>query len=124
MNIDWLSNDKNSAVTIYYNNITLSKQAANFFDDSFGVAIGVDKETGNLIIKKINKEEYEKEFKDSGNIHKIEIKQSCSRINSKALIEKLSAILGLDFTNNNSYKYNAKWNTRHKMLVVSTGGDN
>ena len=44
MNIDWLSNDKTSAVTIYSNNITLSKQAANFFEDSYGVAVGIDRE--------------------------------------------------------------------------------
>ncbi len=123
MNIDWLGNEKSSAVTIYSNNITLSKQAANFFEDSFGVAVGIDRDTKNLIIKKYNKEEYEKEFNDNNNLHKIEIKASCGRINSKALVEKISRILGLDFSVNTAYKYDAKWNTGYKMLVVSTGGE-
>ena len=123
MNIDWLSNDKTSAVTIYSNNITLSKQAANFFEDSYGVAVGIDRETKNIIIKKYNKEEYEKDFKDNSNRHKIEIKTSCGRINSKSLVEKISKILGLDFENNLSFKFDAKWNTGYKMLVVSTGGE-
>ena len=122
MNIDWLSNDKTSAVTIYSNNITLSKQAANFLEDSYGVAVGIDRETKNIIIKKYNKEEYEKEFKDNSNLHKIEIKASCGRINSKSLVEKLSKILGFDFSENVSYKFDAKWNTGYKMLVVSTNG--
>mgnify|MGYP003314407474 FL=1 len=55
MNIDWLSNDKSSAVTIYSNNITLSKQASIFFEDSYGVAVGIDRDTKNIIIKKYNK---------------------------------------------------------------------
>lgn len=123
MNIDWLSNDKVSAVTIYSNNITLSKQASSFFEDSYGVAVGIDRNTKNIIIKKYNKEEYEKEFKDNSNLHKIEIKTSCGRINSKSLVEKISKILNLDFAKNTSYKYDAKWNTGYKMLVVTTGGE-
>lgn len=122
MNIDWLSNDKSSAVTIYSNNITLSKQASIFFEDSYGVAVGIDRDTKNIIIKKYNKEEYEKEFKDNTNLHKIEIKASCARINSKSLVEKISKIFNLDFEITTSYKYDAKWNTGYKMLVVSTGG--
>ena len=123
MNIDWLTNDKNSAVTIYYNNITLSKKAMMFFEDSYGVIVGIDRDTNNLIIKKYNKEEYEKEVKDANNVHKIEIKKSCGRINSKVLVEKISQILNLDFTNQTSYKYDATWHTGHKMLIVSTGGE-
>lgn len=122
MNIDWLSNDKSSAVTIYSNNITLSKQASVFFEDSYGVAVGIDRDTKNIIIKKYNKEEYEKEFKDNTNLHKIEIKASCARINSKSLVEKISKIFNLDFETSTSFKYDAKWNTGYKMLVVSTGG--
>ena len=124
MNIDWLTNDKNSAVTIYNNNITLSKRALLFFEDSYCVVVGIDRDTKNLIIKKFNKEEYEKEIKDANNAHKIEIKKSCGRINSKVLVEKISKVLNLDFTNQTSYKYDATWHTGYKMLIVSTGGEN
>lgn len=120
MVIDWINNDKNSAVTIYNNNITLSKHAASFFEDAFGVAVGIDRETNNLIIQKINKEEYEKDSLDNSNFHKIEIKTSYGRINSKSLVSQISKRLGLDFKKQQSFKFGAKWNTGTKMLIIST----
>lgn len=122
MKIDWINNDKSSAVTIYNNNITLSKQAASFFEDAFGVAVGIDVDTNNIIIQKIYKEDFEKQSIDDNNLHKIEIKSSYGRINSKNLVTKLSEKLGLIFDKNQSYKFNAKWNTGYKMLIVSTNG--
>lgn len=123
MKIDWINNiGRNSAVTIYNNNITLSKQAANFFEDAFGVAVGIDRETKNIIIKKYSKEEYEKEKSDSNYLHKLDIKSSYGRINSKPLVSEISSVLGLDFQTQTSYKFDARWNTGYKMLIVSTKG--
>lgn len=120
MNIDWINNDKNSAVTIYNNNITLSKHAATFFEDAYGAAIGIDLDSNNIIIKKICKEEMDNHKIDDVNFHKIEIKSSYARINSKQVVLKISEKLGLDFSKAQSFKFNAKWNTGSKMLIVST----
>jgi len=120
MNIDWINNDKNSAITIYNNNITLSKQAATFFEDAYGAAVGIDLDTNNIIIRKISKEEYDKFCSDDSAVHKVEIKSSYGRINSKQLVSKISDKLGLDFTKQQSYKFSAKWNTGYKMLIIST----
>ncbi len=122
MMIDWLNNDKSSAVTIYNNNITLSKQASRFFEDAYGVSVGIDTDTNELIIKKISKEEFEKDFVDSSNYHKIEIKTSYGRINSKSLVARICERMNLDFSVQQSFKFDAKWNTGKKMLIVSTNG--
>ena len=56
MNIKWITKDDSlGAVTIYENNIRLSKKAADYFLDAYAIAIGVDIDAGKIVIKKINK---------------------------------------------------------------------
>ena len=55
MNIKWITKDDSlGAVTIYENNIRLSKKAADYFLDAYAIAIGVDIDAGKIVIKKIN----------------------------------------------------------------------
>lgn len=62
MKIDWLSKQNEyGAITIYNNNITLNKQGANYFLDAYFVAVGIDRDSNNLVIKKISKEEADSE---------------------------------------------------------------
>lgn len=124
MNIEWINNQtKNSAVTIYNNNITLSKKAAKFFDDALGVQIGLDKNSQSIVIKKFTKDESHYNNIDEDELLKVEMKSSYGRINSRKVILALSEKLNLDFQKNQSFKYNAKWNTVNKMLIIDTKGD-
>ena len=60
MKIDLITkNSSLGAVTLYENNITLNKHAANYFKDAYAVAVGIDRESGNIIIQKVSKEEAE-----------------------------------------------------------------
>ena len=121
MKIEWFNHvDNSSAVTIYENNICLNKQASNYFTDAYMVAIGMDSDTNNIIIKKVSKEDAETLDKES--LTKISLKSSYGRITGKKMIDQISFILGLDFKTQNAYKYNAKWNTGTKMLIIETGG--
>lgn len=121
MNIEWINKEKNSsAVTLYSNNITLSKQAATLFEDAFGIAIGFDIEEGNLILKKVLKEEILNKSIDKDSIYELTMKPSFGRINSKKLINELLNYLNIDFNAQTSYKFSAKWNNGHKMLIVDT----
>lgn len=122
MKINWLNNNNNSAVTIYYNNITLSKKAAVYFEDAYGVAVGIDNDSKNIILKKITKEEYNSNEND--NLYKIDMKSSYARINSKPLVNELCNLYNFDFKKDTAYKFNAKWNTGYKMLIVLTEGGN
>lgn len=121
MKIEWFNHgDNSSAVTIYENNICLNKQASNYFTDAYMVAIGMDSDTNNIIIKKVSKEDAETLDKES--LTKISLKSSYGRITGKKMIDQIGFILGLDFKKQNAYKYNAKWNTGTKMLIIETGG--
>ena len=123
MKIKWFSSKDNlSAVTIYANNICLNKQASNYFLDAYMVAVGIDKESKNLIIKNVSKEEVESLKIDKNSLNKIAIKSSYGRITGKRLIDQINEILKLDFSKQLAYKYDAKWNTGSKMLIIECGG--
>ena len=123
MKIEWFnSKDNLGAVTIYANNICLNKQASNYFLDAYAVAVGIDRETKNIIIKNVSKEEAESAFIDKNSLNKISIKLSYGRITGKKLIDQINEVLKLDFIKQQAYKYDAKWNTETKMLIVECGG--
>ncbi len=123
MNIDWIAKKTNDgAITIYNNNITLNKQAADFFQEAYCVAIGIDSNSKNLVIKSISKDEVDLD-KDNqkSQYYKIAMKKSYGRITGKALIDELADIYNLNFDNKIAYKYSAKWNNGYKMLIANTG---
>ncbi len=121
MDIEWISyGNNNQAVTIYNNNITLSKKAANYFNDAYGVAVGVDVKNKSIIIKKIIKEDINNNIFKKEDIYNLTMKPSFGRINSKKLISELSKYIKLDFFSQVSYKFSAIYNTGNKMLIVDT----
>lgn len=123
MNIEWLFKEgKNNAVTIHNNNITLSKTATSFFLDSYGIIIGIDKETKNLVIKKITQEQIENFEYKKEDLYTLTIKPTYGRINSRQLVNNISKYYELNFDNNQSYKFNANWNNGSNMLVVKMNG--
>ena len=123
MKIEWLTiDDAKSAVTIYDNNIRLSKKAADYFQDAYAIAIGVDRETKNIIIKNISKEEADSNAIEKASLHKISIKSSYGRITGKQMVDELKRIFHFDFNTCQTYKFGARWNTGDKMLIVETGG--
>jgi hypothetical protein len=119
MKIQWITKDDSlGAVTIYDNNIRLSKKAADYFVDAYAIAIGVDVDENKIVIKKVNKEEAESNTIDKSRLYKIHIKPSYGRITGKKMIDELKYIYKFDFTKQPAYKFSAKWNTGDKMLIV------
>lgn len=121
MNIQWFQQEKsNNAITIYENNITFSKKAANCFDGSLGIAVGFDKDSGSVVMKSVTFEDINNKLFSKEDIYTLTIKPSFGRINSKKLIMELSRFIRLDFTKQTSYKFGATYNTGTKMLVIDT----
>lgn len=119
MNIEWISQEKsNNAITIYNNNITFSKQAANCFADAYGIAVGFDKENQNIVMKRVTQEDVNNKIFSKEDIYNLTMKPSFGRINSKKLIVELSKYIGLDFSKKVSYKFSATYNTGTKMLII------
>lgn len=121
MKIDWIPRrEHNASVTLYENNITLSKVAANYFTDAYKVLVGIDKEKNRIVIKKVSREETLRGDINKSTLHNISIKLSYGRITGKLLMNEISEKLNLDFDKKKSYKYNAKWYNADKMLIVET----
>lgn len=119
MKIKWITKDDSlGAVTIYENNIRLSKKASDYFLDAYAIAIGVDLDDNKIIIKKVNKEEAESMGIDKSRLYKINIKPSYGRITGKQIIDELKSMYDFDFSKQLAYKFSAKWNTGEKMLIV------
>ena len=119
MKIQWITKDESlGAVTIYENNIRLSKKAADYFLDAYAIAIGIDQESNKIVIKNVNKEEAESFGADKAKLYKINIKPSYGRITGKKMVDELKYIYKFDFTKQQAYKFSAKWNTGDKMLIV------
>ena len=90
MKIQWITKDDSlGAVTIYENNIRLSKKAADYFLDAYAIAIGIDKDSHKIVIKNVNKEEAESFGVDKSKLYKINIKPSYGRITGKKMIDEL-----------------------------------
>lgn len=121
MNIEWINKEKEtSAVTIYNNNITFSKQASTLFENAYGIAIGYDLEGNNIVMKKVTKDEIMNKSVDKDDVYILTMKPSFGRINSKKLINELNKYIKLDFNSKMAYKFSAKWNNALKMLIVNT----
>ncbi len=119
MNIKWINKENTSnAITIYNNNITLSKQAAMLFEDAYGILVGVEEEIKQIVFKKVSIEEVNKKIVDKDDIYTLTMKPSFGRINNKKLVSELEKVFCFDFLNHPSYKFNAKWNNGLKMLIV------
>ena len=119
MKIKWITKDDSlGAVTIYENNIRLSKKAADYFLDAYAIAIGVELEENKIVIKKVNKEEAESLGIDKARLYKINIKPSYGRITGKKIVDELKELYNFDFSKQLAYKFSAKWNTGEQMLIV------
>ena len=110
MKIQWFEQEVNSsAVTIYDNNVTLSKQASNYLSDAYGIQVGFDVENQTLILKKVTKDDVNKQYVNPNQLYTLTIKQSFGRINSKKLILEYNSV---------DTEHNARYNNGQKMLIV------
>lgn len=123
LNVEWFNNkQKESAVTIYYNNITFNKQTTMLFNNAYGIIVGIDRDTEQLVFKKVTQEEIENEKYYHEDIYKLTIKPTYGRINSRQLVNNICKYFNLDFTNKVSYKFSAIWNNGYNMLIVNIKG--
>lgn len=121
MNIEWFNKEqKDSAITINYNNVTLSKNAASLFTNAYGILVGINKDTKELVFKKVMQEDIENKLYNKEDIYLLTIKPTYGRINSRQLINNICRHCNLDFNEKTSFKFNAKWNNGNNMLIINT----
>lgn len=104
--------------TIYEANITLNKAASSYFDAAYVVLLGLDRETKRIAVKPVSKEEVSLGFIPEEQQHNITVKPSYSRICNKQFVQEVSALAGLQFGDNQAYKFKAVWNEKDNALII------
>jgi hypothetical protein len=92
------------------------------FNNAYGIIVGIDRDTEQLVFKKVTQEEIENEKYYHEDIYKLTIKPTYGRINSRQLVNNICKYFNLDFTNKVSYKFSAIWNNGYNMLIVNIKG--
>lgn len=125
MEFEWSTNDiAKKTVTIYSTNLTLNKAACRHFEDVNFVLLGLDRKNNILGIKPVGKQEINEEIYSEDQLHRISIGKSYGRISNKNFISELSQEYMLDLSNNKCFKYDAKFDVIHQILLVNLkGGD-
>ena len=119
MNFEWSTNDiAKKTVTIYSTNLTLNKAACRHFEDVNYVLLGLDRKNNLLGIKPVQKQEIDTQIYPEDQLHRISIGKSYGRISNKTFIRELSQIYRLDLSDNKYYKYDARFDVIHQILLV------
>lgn len=119
MNFTWASKKPlDEIATLYEANITLNKSATSYFENAYVVLLGLDRDNLAIAVKPITKEEIKLGYVPEAQQHNITVKSSYSRICNKLFLKDVASLLGLEFGNNQSYKFRASWNEKEKALII------
>ncbi|KXU50736.1 MAG: hypothetical protein KHZ15_02435 [Coprobacillus cateniformis] len=119
MNFEWSTNDiATMTLTIYETNLTLNKAACTHFEDVNYVLLGVDKSARQIGIKPVSKQEIDDQIYPESQLHRISLGKSYGRISNKSFVYDLSQEFGLDFENNQCYKYKVTYDVVHSIMIA------
>ncbi len=119
MSFIWTSKKpKEGIATFYESNITLNKSASSHFDYAFSVLLGLDTKEMKIALKPISKEEHELGAIPEEKRHKITVKPSYARVCNKKFMNEISKLIGIDLTNNKSFKFKTNWSKEDSALVI------
>jgi len=119
MSFIWVSKKpKDGVATLYESNITLNKSASSHFDHAFSVLLGLDLSLKRVAVKPISKEENELGAIPEEKRHKITVKPSYARVCNKKFMKEIASLVGVDLTNNQSFKFKTTWSKEDSALVI------
>ena len=119
MSFVWVSKKpKDGVATLYESNITLNKSASSHFDHAFSVLLGLDLDSKQIAVKPITKQESELGAIPEEKRHKITVKPSYARICNKKFMKEIASLVGVDLTNNKSFKFKTNWSKDDSALVI------
>ena len=98
--------------------VTASPAACRHFEDVNYVLLGLDRKNNLLGIKPVQKQEIDTQIYPEDQLHRISIGKSYGRISNKTFIRELSQIYRLDLSDNKYYKYDARFDVIHQILLV------
>lgn len=119
MKFEWSTNDiATMTLTVYETNLTLNKAACVHFEDVNYVMLGIDKESKKIGIKPVSKQEIDDNVYPASQLHRISLGKSYGRISNKSFVYDLSQVFGLDFSENQCYKYKVTYDVVHSIMIA------
>ena len=119
MNFEWSTNDiATMTLTVYETNLTLNKAACVHFEDVNYVLLGIDKESKQIGIKPISKQDIDDNLYPMSQLHRISLGKSYGRISNKSFVQDLCQVFKLDFDSNQCYKYKVTYDVIHHIMVA------
>lgn len=119
MNFEWSTNDiATMTLSVYETNLTLNKAACAHFEDVNYVLLGIDKEARQIGIKPVTKQEIDDNVYPASQLHRISLGKSYGRISNKSFVYDLSQEFGLDFSQNQCYKYKVTYDVVHSIMTA------
>lgn len=119
MNFEWSTNDiATKTLTIYETNLTLNKAACAHFEDVSFVLLGIDKENKQIGIKPVTRDDINNEIYPKNQLHRISLGKSYGRISNKSFVEDLSQVFDFDFSKEQNYKLNVKFDVVHHIMIA------
>lgn len=119
MAFEWSTNDiATMTLTIYETNLTLNKAASEYFKDVNYVLLGIDEDNKKIGIKPITKQEIDDEIYPKTQLHRISLGKSYARISNKSFVYDLCQKFGLDFSQNQCYKYRVQYDVIHSIMIA------
>lgn len=108
----------NGTASIYDSHITLNKTLLKYFEDAYKVRVGFDKDEKSIYIFLINKD-----YALSGEIPEtslisISTSKTYVRVCSRALIDHICKLFGLDIPKKSYLRYDASYDENKKAIVI------
>ena len=120
--IKWFNvKDRCGVATLYSNNITLNTTAMYPLDFAYKVQVGLDSDTGAVIIKPLTKEVVESGVLDECCLLKLETHKSFARISSSLLMKQISEELHLTLSKT-PIRFSTKWDSVENLLIIDIKG--
>lgn len=122
MSFTWFNEKpKEVVVTLASGNITLNKQGSIYFEHAYNVLLGVDRDSHQIAIKPLDKDESMSQLYPDNKKYKITVRSSYARITNKAFMEEISGLTGLNLEES-TVKFPAQWNEKEHMLIIDLKG--
>ena len=116
------SDDKIGNVTFYDRHLLLNSKFIKYFEDTYKVRIGIDKDTNEVYIFLLDKDQaLSGEIKESSMLP-VSVSKSYVRVASKQLIDYITKSFGFVVDRGESAQFVAKFDDKRKCVIVDMGG--
>ncbi len=117
--IHWINEkEKVGAATLYSTNLTLNAIASIPFELAYKVQVGIDGDSGEVLVKPLSKERVDRGDLPKGTLYDIALKKSYSRISATGLMSTIAEELGITL-GKEPFKCQTRYDNSNGYLVIS-----